>query len=121
MKLMRWIRILNGQFQADPVDALYPKSGNKKEKFYFIVSTLEGRSYRNRIKVTLLRFPVRKQIISAIIMLKYLLLPLLRRIMLRETDLQEETESASVNCKHNLLQRREPNEILCLLALKLTY
>jgi len=54
-KLMRWIRILNGRFQADPVDALHPKSGNKKEKFYFIVSTLEGRSNRNRIKVKLSR------------------------------------------------------------------
>ena len=54
--------------------------------------------------LTLLQFPVRKQIIIAIIMLKYLLLPLLRRIMLRETDSHEETESASVNCKHDLLQ-----------------
>ena len=54
-KLMQWIRILNGRFQADPVDALHPKSGNKKEKFYFIVSTLEGRSNRNHIKVKLSR------------------------------------------------------------------
>ena len=139
---------MNGRFQADPVDALHPKSGNKKEKFYFIVSTLEGRSNCNHINVklirlngvtpegqvvlkvrtrsfgrreegvrqgfrfrqgfrygksalkkqeeretggtgcvtflTLLQFPVRIQIIIAIIMLKYLLLPLLRRIMLRE-------------------------------------